>query len=101
MVRLGVLAAVFAMSAGAAAAQSADKKEYCGHQGDIVAAIAQAKLDRVREADANAHVVKNATWPEKYNVAIPLYVGEIYKLKRRDLKNNDMGAQWKQACLAN
>lgn len=94
-------AAVAAAMAGSPALAQSDKAEYCGHQGDIVAALTQARLDRVPEREAEAHVIANATWPEKYNVAVPLYVGEIYKLKRRVLKNTDMGTQWREACLAN
>jgi len=80
---------------------STQKREYCGHQGDIVAALSKAKLDRVPERQAEAHVLKSATWPAKYNVVVPIYVGEVYKLNRKDLKNTDLGAQWRDACLAN
>lgn len=80
---------------------NSEKREYCSHQGDIVAALRQAKLDRVPERQAEAHVIASATWPAKYNPAVPIYVGEIYKIKRRDLKNTDLGAQWTQTCMDN
>ena len=99
--RIGVLSLVLSMGPGAAIAQDAAKQEFCLHQGSIVGALAQAKLDRVPEARASAHVLENATWPAKYNPAVPIYVGEVYKLKRRDLKSVDLAAQWEQACLAN
>lgn len=102
MKRIGVVAAVAAFGLSAAVADaSTQKREYCGHQGDIVAALSQAKLDRVPERQASAHVIESATWPAKYNAAVPIYVGEVYKLKRRDLKNTDLGAQWAEACMAN
>ena len=101
MIRAVALGFVLTMSGGMALAQDAAKKEFCLHQGAIVGALAQAKLDRVPEARAEAHVLENATWPEKYNPAVPIYVGEVYKLKRRDLKSVDLAAQWEEACLAN
>ena len=101
MLRVGALSLVLSIGAGAALAQDAEKKEFCLHQGAIVGALSQAKLDRVPEGRAAAHVLENATWPEKYNPAVAIYVGEVYKLKRRDLKSVDLAAQWEQACLAN
>lgn len=102
MVRLTVMAAIAGVTFGATQVQaSSEKTEYCGHQGAIVAALRQAKLDRVSEDKAEAHVIAAATWPARYNAAIPIYVGEVYKLSRRDLKKNDLGAQWRDACLAN
>lgn len=80
---------------------STQKQEFCTIQGDIVAALGQAKLDRVPEKKAAAHVTKTATWPEKYNAAIPIYVGEVYKLKRKVLRETDMAANWRDACMAN
>lgn len=87
-------------STGSVAATT-EKQAYCGYQGAIVAAVSQARLDRVPEGKASDHVLAQATWPEKYNVAVPIYVGEVYKLKRRDLKKVDLGKQWEQACLDN
>lgn len=103
MTRVFTLATVLALgvSAGHMAEASSEKQEYCGHQGDIVAALRQAKLDRVPERQAQAHVIASATWPAKYNAAVPIYVGEIYKINRRDLKTTDLGAQWTQTCMDN
>ena len=99
--RVGFLGVVLMMSGGMALAQDAAKREFCTHQGAIVGALAQAKLDRVPEGKAAAHVLESATWPEKYNPAVTIYVGEVYKLKRSDLQSVDLAAQWEQACLAN
>ena len=101
MLRVGALGFVVFMAAGMAQAQDAAKREFCLHQGAIVGALAQAKLDRVPEGRAGAHVMEKATWPAKYNPAVAIYVGEVYKLKRRDLQSVDLAAQWEQACLAN
>lgn len=102
MLRAVIAAVALTGAVGSAAdAQVANKKEFCRAQGQIVGAIAQAKLDRVPERRAGAHVLESATWPDKYNPAVAIYVGEVYKLKRRDLKSVDLAAQWEEACLAN
>lgn len=95
------LAGALALSAGSVAADTA-KEEDCGHQAAIVAAIQKARMDRVKERKVQEAVLAGeVTWPERYNAAIPLFTGEIYKLKKRDLRKTDLGAQWKAACLAN
>lgn len=95
------LAAALALNAGSAAAETA-KEADCGHQAAIVSAIQKARMDRVKERKVSEAVLAGeVTWPERYNAAIPLFTGEIYKLKKRDLRKTDLGAQWKAACLAN
>lgn len=100
MVRACFMAAV--MAAGFAApvlAQSADKKTSCGYQAQVVSAIQQARLDRVRERKVQDHVLANATWPENYNTAIPLLTPWVYEMKMRDVRNNDLAAAWTELCL--
>lgn len=98
------LAAALMIQTGPAAAAE-DKEMDCGYQGAIVAAIQTARMDRVKERKVPEAVLAGkagaVTWPERYNAAIPLFTGEIYKLKMRDLRKTDLGAQWKAACLAN
>ena len=101
MRRLSVVTVVAAMVLGGAAAAETSKQEDCAFQGAIVGALAQAKIDRVPENKATDHVIASATWPEKYNRVVPIFAGEIYKLKRRDLRKSDQGALWEQVCLAN
>ena len=103
MVRLVAIALGIGLIVGGAVPSDAStqKQEFCAIQGDIVAALSRAKLDRVPEKDAVAHVTKDATWPAKYNAAIPIYVGEVYKLKRKVLRETDMAANWRTACLEN
>lgn len=91
------------MSVSAAPGFAASKKEKeCGYQADIVAAVRQARLDRVSERKVTETVLAGeVTWPERYNPAIAIFAGEIYKLKMRDLRNTDVAKQWRGACLAN
>ena len=87
---------------GAGSAEAASKKKECGYQRDIVAAVQKARLDRVPERKVTETVLAGeVTWPERYNDTIAIFASEIYKLKRRDLKTTDVGAQWEQVCLTN
>ncbi|MEX3314837.1 hypothetical protein [Sulfitobacter sp. PS-8MA] len=95
-------AALAAMSmAVSGPALAASKKEVsCTHQAAVVAAVQQARLDRVKERQVPAAVEANATWPEDYNTAIPLVTPWVYQMKMRDVKKNDLAAAWKEMCLA-
>lgn len=100
MVRTLVMAAALAtVTVAPGLAQSEDKKTSCGYQAQVVAAIQQARLDRVRERKVQERVMENATWPENYNTAIPLLTPWVYEMKMRDVRNNDLGAAWTELCL--
>ncbi|MGB3245269.1 MAG: hypothetical protein WBB25_12085 [Sulfitobacter sp.] len=93
------LAGAVLVTSGPAFAASA-KEIDGGHQAAVVAAVQKARLDRVSEQKVKAAVLAGeVTWPENYNAAIPLFSAEIYKLKMRDLKKTDLGAQWKTTCM--
>lgn len=80
---------------------AASKKETsCSHQAAIVAAVQQARLDRVKERAVPEAVKAQATWPESFNTAIPLVTPWVYQMKMRDVKKNDLAAAWKEMCLA-
>jgi len=99
ILRTLVIASVL-VSAGAVQAQS--KKEIdCGHQASVVAAIQQARIDRVAERDVAAHVADKAVWPENYNGAIPALTGWVYGelISKRDLRTKDLAAAWQEICL--
>ena len=80
-------------------AQSAEKKADCAHQASVVAAIQQARIDKVKERDVPAHVTANAVWPENYNTAVPLLTPWVYEMKMRDVRNQDLAAAWTEMCL--
>ncbi|KAE9627903.1 hypothetical protein [Parasedimentitalea maritima] len=93
-----VLTAVL-MASPVVAAESA--KETCGYQADVVAAIQQARLDRVKERDLSDVLITDETsWPENYNAAIPLIAPWIYDQKMKVIRNEDLGAVWNEQCLA-
>ncbi|WP_300056080.1 hypothetical protein [uncultured Roseobacter sp.] len=99
MVRF-VLAGALALTAVPALAQS-EKEVSCGYQADVVAAVRQARLDRVKERQVRETVLAgNPSWPEKFNNAIPLVTPWIYEMPRKDVRDNDLAAVWKEACLA-
>lgn len=103
MVRAGILvAATVAVIAGPTLAQRVDKATDCGYQAQVVAAVQQARKDRVGERQVQQHVAQRATWPENYNNAIPLIAGWLYgsDVSMRDIRNEDFAAAWKELCLA-
>lgn len=88
------------LAGGPVSAQTtAEKAETCGHQAAVVAAIQQARLDRVRERQVQAYVLEKANWPENYNTAIPLLTPWVYEMKMRDVRNQDLAAAWTELCL--
>lgn len=98
MIRFAIVAAVFAGSVQAAES----KEDSCAYQAQVVAAIQQARLDRVKERDVpKAIAATNPTWPENYNAAIPLIAPWVYEKKMRVVRKNDLAAAWKEVCLAN
>lgn len=95
------LIATFCIFASPSLAADLSKEADCGYQSDVVAAIQTARLGRVKEANlADAIAATNPTWPESYNNAVTVLAGPIYDIKKRDLKQVDLGEQWKEACLA-
>ncbi|MCI5095330.1 MAG: hypothetical protein MRY77_03355 [Rhodobacteraceae bacterium] len=94
--RLALFAAVLASPVFAA-----DSKDVsCGYQADVVAAVQQARKDRVKEADvAEAIAATDPAWPENYNAAIPLVTPWVYEQKMKVIRKEDLGAAWKELCL--
>ncbi|KIC47433.1 hypothetical protein RA28_07375 [Ruegeria sp. ANG-S4] len=96
MLRIAIVAALLATPV---AAQDT-KEQSCQYQADVVAAIQQARLDRVKERDVVQAVADSGpTWPENYNAAIPLITPWVYEQKMRDVRNKDLGAAWLELCL--
>ena len=96
---LAALAAISMAVSGPALAAS-KKEESCMHQAAVVAAVQQARLDRVKEREVPATVQAQATWPKDFNTAIPLVTPWVYEMKMRDVKKSDLSAAWKEMCLA-
>lgn len=94
-----VLAGTLVLTALPAAAQS-EKEVSCGYQAEVVAAVRQARLDRVREAKVQETVLAgDPAWPANFNNAIPLVTPWIYEMPRKDVRDNDLAKVWKDACL--
>lgn len=78
------------------------KEESCGYQADVVRAIQQARMDRVKEGDvAGTIAASNPAWPANYNAAIPQLTTWVYEQKRRDLRKMDLGGVLYQQCVDN
>ncbi len=85
----------------AAPAWAADDREMdCTYQADVVEAVRQARIERVKERAVPEHVKATApAWPEKYNAVIPLVAPWVYEMPMRDVRANDLAGAWKELCL--
>ncbi len=92
-------AIAFCLMAGPVLA--ADSKAVsCDYQAQVVGAIQQARIDRVKERDVPKHIAdSNPTWPDNYNAAIPIMTPWVYQQKMRDVKKKDLAEAWKELCL--
>ncbi|MEP2716277.1 hypothetical protein [Pseudophaeobacter sp.] len=98
MIRITLAAILLAAPAYAAE----NKEDSCKYQGQVMAAVQAARLDRVKEADAEQSILDSEPeWPEQYSKAIPQLVSHIYAMKRRDLKAAELGPILEQQCLEN
>jgi hypothetical protein len=98
MIRITLVAALLAAPAYAAER----KEESCKYQGQVMAAVQAARLDRVAQADVEQVILdSDPAWPEQYSKAIPQLTAHIYAMKRRDLKATDFGPLLEQQCLEN
>lgn len=98
MIRFAIFAAI-TLSAAPAFAQDS-KEQSCGYQAQVVGAIQQARLDRVRERDVTDHILaQNPEWPEQYNNAIPLITPWVYGQKRRTIRTESLSDAWNELCL--
>lgn len=92
--------ALVALLAASPLAAAETKQESCQYQADVVAAIQQARLDRVKERDVPAAVAATSpSWPKNYNAAIPLIAPWVYQQKMRDVRDQDLSAAWLELCL--
>lgn len=93
---------VCAAGAVFAATDEAAKLAECQFQGELVAAVQQARLDRIKKDNlAETLIAANPDWPAGVANAIPALGEYVYSFKRRDLKNVDLGESTKTQCLEN
>lgn len=98
MLRLS-LAVVLTFSALPAVAQS-DKEVSCGYQAQVVAAVQQARLDRVEERSVQKTILESdPEWPANFNNAIPLITPWVYEMPMKDVRENDLSDVWSELCL--
>ncbi|WP_424979412.1 hypothetical protein [Leisingera sp. S232] len=98
MIRIAFAAALLAAPAYA----SETKEQSCKYQGQVMAAVQQARLDRVKQEEVEQVILDSEPeWPDAYSNAIPQLASHVYTLKRRDLKTTDLGALFEEQCLQN
>ena len=86
----------------AAAAQEITREEYCGQTANVVAAIQQARLDRVKERDVRDTILaSDPAWPDQYDNAIVQLTPWVYEQKMRDVRKTNLGDVWSEVCSAN
>ena len=77
------------------------KEEYCGETAKVVAAIQQARLDRVSERDVRETILAtDPAWPDNYDNAIVQLTPWVYEQKMRDVRKNDLSAAWSEVCIS-
>ncbi len=78
------------------------KEQSCGYQAQVMSAVQQARLNKVKQADvASTIAAGNPTWPANYSAAIPQLTQFVYSQKMRDLRKTDLGATLRQQCIEN
>ncbi|RFP88830.1 hypothetical protein DZK27_07940 [Rhodobacteraceae bacterium 63075] len=81
----------------AASAETAEEREArCAAQGDIMAKAAEMRLERRSEKRAKAELAE--TVDEQMKTSVPLLVGYVYTLSRKDLKGVDVRANFVEQC---
>ncbi|KEJ89281.1 hypothetical protein [Sulfitobacter donghicola] len=91
--------ALFGLLSVPAVAETAKEKD-CGYQGDVVASVQAARIERVGEKKLAAHIAETSPeWPEKYNAIVPLVAPWVYGMKMAEVKSADLAAAWKELCL--
>ncbi len=98
-----ILRGVAALALGAILAMPAyagEKEDTCKLQGEVMAAVQQARLDRVSKKKVVETVIAaNPEWPAGMEAAMPQVVDFVYEQKRKDLKNVDLGETAEAQCL--
>lgn len=78
-----------------------EKSESCGYQAQVVSAIQQARLDKVKERNVEKTVLASSPeWPANYSKAIPLITPWVYELPMKQVRNNDLSVLWNENCMA-
>lgn len=94
-----IAAACLSLLALPGVAESA-KEQDCRYQAQVAAAVQQARLKGVSQRKlVETITAADPGWPARYNNAIPIFAGEMYRMKKADLRDVDIGAQWLQMCL--
>ncbi len=98
---MAALAAAFLATSGPASAQS-EKEHTCALQGNLMAAIQQARMGGVAEDKLTETIkARNPNLSDKIIATVPAFAAHVYGIKMRDLKKVDLGAAISAQCLEN
>lgn len=102
MIRTLLASGLLALTLAPAHADETEKQTACRLQAELVGAVQQARLDRVRKAKLTETLrAANPDWSEGMVQAIPAIGDYVYSFKRRELRGVDLAATSKQQCLEN
>lgn len=85
--------------AGAATAETAkERAARCAVQGEMVAAAIEMRLKRQSEKKVKAALAESAD--DSMQEAVPLLVGYVFTLSRKDMKTLDIPTAFTEQCAA-
>ncbi len=83
-------------------AHAVSKKKDCSYQAAVAKTVQNARMAGIPMDQVQDYIVKaKPSWPDQYNNAIPIFAAQIYQLKKKDLKNTDLGKEWMNTCMSN
>ncbi|TCL09926.1 hypothetical protein BXY66_1993 [Shimia isoporae] len=81
-------------------ASAGEKEDTCKLQGEVMGAVQQARLERVKQGDVvDTVMAANPDWPASMAAAMPQVVDFVYSQKRKDLKKVDLSQTAEAQCL--
>ena len=104
MLRMTLAAASLAAATAVSSlwADGIGKEDSCKFQGQVMAAVQQARMDRVaQDKVADTILPANPDWPAQFANTIDPLAAHVYGMKRRELRKLDLGAVLEQQCLDN
>lgn len=93
---IGIALALMTLPFAALAETAEEREARCAAQGDIMAMAAEMRLERRSEKRAKAELLE--TVDEQMKTSVPLLVGYVYTLSRKDLKGVDVRANFVEQC---
>jgi len=92
----GIALALMTLPLAASAETAEEREARCTAQGEIMAQAAEMRVARRSEKRAKAELLE--TVEERMKPSVPILVGYVYTLNRKDLKDLDVQATFVEQC---